>query len=182
MSYQNANSLEEMQKRLQLRANQNKAKVTSSAPAAESVSQFTSMTTAQIRALKLSENGEFLTCSSSKEALEGVNHLKGILRSRGFGCYALHNFIWIVPFVHQSIHIPDFERAKGMLPNLKADLLEKAFPNEAALTIQSVPQETERKSIEKSQAKQKLAKGLLNLTCALVSGLSFLAYRVMNAC
>ncbi len=182
MSYQqNANPAEEMQKRLQSRANQKKAKMSSTATAADTKSKFTSMTAAEIQGLKISENGDFLTCSGSKEALDGVNHLKGILRSRGFGCYALHNFIWIVPFVHPSIHIPDFERAKALLPNLKADLLEKAFPNEVAAPIQSVPQETELQSKPASQTKQKLVKSLISLASAVVSGLSLLVYRAMNA-
>ncbi len=120
-----------MQERLQLRAN---AKVNTNEHSvktlAESLSCVTKMTAYQIRQLTLHENGEFITCSGSKEALDIINHIKSILRSRGFGCYALHNFIWIVPFIHESIHIPDFEWAKAILPDLKADLLGKAFPDQ----------------------------------------------------
>jgi hypothetical protein len=65
--------------------------------------------------------------------------MKNALRSCGFGCYALHHFVWIVPFVHSSIHVPDFQRAKVVLPDLKGELLETAFSNEATSQPKKTP-------------------------------------------
>lgn len=90
----------------------------------------TKLTEYQLKQMPICPNGEFHTCSTGKEALDMVNHIKSALRSKGFGCYALHNYVWIVPFVHQSLHMPDFERAKQVLPDLKSELLGKAFPDE----------------------------------------------------
>ncbi len=163
-----------MQERLQLRAN---SKVSANKHAvktlAESLSCLTKMTAYQIRELTLHENGEFITCSGSKEALDVVNHIKSILRSRGFGCYALHNFIWIVPFVHESIHIPDFERAKTILPDLKADLLGKAFPDHV--------QKESYASKDTKKAASKALHSILGLVSVLGSVLTFLVYRAINA-
>ena len=162
-----------MQERLQLRVQSHKkAKQRPVKPLADQLSCLKNLTAEQIRSLTIHENGEFITCTGSKEALDSVNHIKSILRSRGFGCYALHNFIWIVPFVHESIHIPDFERAKAILPDLKADLLGKAFPehvqNGSHLTNTSKP------SILKA------VQSVMGLISVLSSVLIFMVYRAMN--
>ena len=163
-----------MQERLQLRAN---SKVSTNQHTVKtltaSLSCITKMSAYQIRQLNIHENGEFITCSGSKEALDIVNHIKSILRSRGFGCYALHNFIWIVPFVHESIHIPDFERAKSILPDLKADLLGKAFPDHV--------QNESHTSKDTKKAASKALHSMLGLVSVLGSVLTFLVYRAINA-
>lgn len=163
-----------MQERLQLKANANMSnKQQPIRFLAEALSSLTKMTAYQIRQLTIHENGEFLTCSGSKEALDIVNHIKSVLRSLGFGCYALHNFIWIVPFVHESIHIPDFERAKAILPDLKADLLGKAFPD--------LVQNESHTSKDTKKAASKTLHSILGLISVLSSVLTFMVYRVMNA-
>ncbi|MCW5590022.1 MAG: hypothetical protein KIT27_10245 [Legionellales bacterium] len=163
-----------MQERLQLRANsQSKIEKVTDKSLSESISQLTKMNAHQLRQLKIHRNGEFATCDGSKEALDIVNHVKSVLRSRGFGCYALHNHIWIVPFVHESIHIPDFEKAKTVLPDLKADLLGKAFPNQVC-----------EENVDKQKTKASLAKSInsiIGLVGVLASTLTFLVYRAMNA-
>lgn len=91
---------------------------------------ITKMNTYQLKLISINEAGEFLTCATSKVTLDVINHIKDVFRARGFGCYALHNYIWIVPFIHESLHMPDFERAKSVLPDFKADLYRKLFSQE----------------------------------------------------
>ncbi len=145
-----------------------KTPVASSAP-------WLKLQAAQLRQVTLGDNGEFLTCTSSKEALDLVTHIKGIFRSRGFGCYALHNYVWIVPFVHTSVHIPDFERAKAVLPDLKGELLAKAFPQETADAKKSEP------TVTTKQSAKKVATAVFLFIAAMASLATAVVYRMVNA-
>ncbi len=145
-----------------------KTRVASSAP-------WLKLQAAQLRQVTLGDNGEFLTCTSSKEALDLVTHIKGVFRSRGFGCYALHNYVWIVPFVHTSVHIPDFERAKAVLPDLKGELLAKAFPQETADAKKSEP------TVTTKQSAKKVATAVFLFIAAMASLATAVVYRMVNA-
>lgn len=130
----------------------------------------------QLHQVTLNDDGEFLTCTGSKEALDLINHIKGIFRSRGFGCYALHNYVWIVPFMHTSVHIPDFERAKTVLPDLKGELLAKAFPKETAEQVNhSASSDTTKPSAKKA------SKAIFLLIAAVAGLATTVVYRMMNA-
>ncbi len=103
-------------------------KQTSPKTLAECWAFVTKLNDYQLKQLRLCPEGEFYTCASSKEALDVINHLKATLRSKGFGCYALHDYVWIVPFVHQGLHLPDFARAKAVLPDFRSELVDRLDP------------------------------------------------------
>ncbi len=71
-----------------------------------------------------------------------------------------------MPFVHTSVHIPDFERAKAVLPDLKGELLAKAFSKETATTKQSA---------------KKASTAILLLIAAVASFATAVVYRMVNA-
>ena len=84
--------------------------------------------------LKISPNGEYLRFGNAKEALDVLKYIEKSLRSRGFGVYALHNCLWIVPFVHREIHLPDFNRAKGVLPDYFKEVSSKFTSDDHSLS------------------------------------------------
>lgn len=184
---QESNAKQAMQARLQAKADaQVKARATvtptaqakpvkATKPPVASSAPWLQLNAQQLRQVTLGDDGEFLTCTSSKESLDLVTHIKGVFRSRGFGCYALHNYVWIVPFVHTSVHIPDFERAKSVLPDLKGELLAKAFPQETADANKSEPTQTTKQSAKKAST------AILLFIAAVASLATAVVYRMVNA-
>ena len=89
----------------------------------------------QLSKLIIEPPGEYHKLPSAKVALDVMNHIKGTLKTKGFGVYCLHNGIWVVPFVHPDIVMPDFQRAWLVLPNNKAALMNtlKVEPQQPAV-------------------------------------------------
>ena len=77
--------------------------------------------------LIISPEGEYLRFGNAKEALDVLNHINQPLRKRGFGAYALHNALWLVPFVHSELHIPNFKKAVGSLPDHLSEIQGKVM-------------------------------------------------------
>tara|TARA_R110002167_G_scaffold93474_1_gene250458 strand:- start:7283 stop:7765 length:483 start_codon:yes stop_codon:yes gene_type:complete len=75
--------------------------------------------------LEISPDGEYLRFGNAKEALDVLKYIEKSMRNRGFGVYALHNCLWLVPFIHRDIHLADFKRAIKVLPDHTAELTDK---------------------------------------------------------
>ena len=77
----------------------------------------------QLSQLEIHSDGEYHKLASAKDALDVMNRVKAALKAKGFGIYALHNALWIVPFVHPELPtMPDFQRAFAVLPNNQIEL------------------------------------------------------------
>lgn len=143
-----------------------------------------------LREMNIPVEGAFLPCANSKEALDVINHIKVVLRTRGFGCYALHNFVWIVPFIHREIHIPDFARAKSVLPDLKADLLNPLISPEdrgdvGEDDIEAQPSEKRAQQAKKLDRQnrllgKKLKKGFKVIAIGLAGIFAVFFFRIIN--
>lgn len=79
--------------------------------------------------LVISPDGEYLRFGNAKEALDALKHIEKSMRMRGFGVYALHNCLWLVPFIHQDVYLPNFQRAIKVLPDHSAELSKKLLEN-----------------------------------------------------
>ena len=76
----------------------------------------------QLSALVIEVDGEYHKLQSAKMALDVMNHIKSALKAKGFAVYCLHNAIWVVPFIHPDIVVPDFQRAMPALPTHRESL------------------------------------------------------------
>lgn len=76
----------------------------------------------QLSALLIEEDGEYHKLQSAKMALEVMSLIKNALKAKGFGVYCLHDAIWVVPFIHPDIVVPDFQRAMPVLPTHRESL------------------------------------------------------------
>lgn len=164
---------------------------------AEALPVMKTLNAFELKNLPVSYEGECLSVEGSKESLDVINHIKVALRSRGFGCYALHNYVWIVPFIHPELHISDFERAKKSLPDLKGELFKKAFPDANLSAPQVLPtlnvmvmpsvQETPEPEVKLTAAvapkpkSHALRNGLIGLGVAVVTTLVFIIKTGMSA-
>ncbi len=163
---------------------------------ADALPVMTTLKASELRQLPVLADGECIDLADSQKALDVIHHIKEIFRLRGFGCYVLHNYVWIVPFIHEGVRIPDFERAKKSLPDLKGDFLKKVFPTGSAsqvpptvnVVVMSSLQETSvsesavKPAVPANKAKSPIPRILLTLLGGFVVGaLVYAAKEMMNA-
>lgn len=117
--------------------------------------------------LEISESGEYHKLGSPKKAHDVIAHIKETLKEKGYGIYALHNAIWIVPFIHPDVIVPDFQKAADVLPNYREEL--QKVLNEDACSKKS--KRIRNKQNKKSKtAKAEHQDGLLNRFFSWISG------------
>lgn len=87
--------------------------------------QVLNMQESKLKQLMIAKHGEFIACNHHPHALKVSRHLREVLQQRGYAIFVLDSCLWIVPFVCPSVPLPDFERAKSVLPNVKKELLQR---------------------------------------------------------
>ena len=113
--------------------------------------------------LEISESGEYHKLGSPKKAHDVITHIKETLKAKGYGIYALHNAIWIVPFIHPDVIVPDFQKAADVLPNYREEL-QKVLNEDAG------SKKSKRIRNKKVKTKVKHQDGLLNRFFSFISG------------
>jgi hypothetical protein len=93
------------------------------------------LTDEQLYQLDINPSGEYHHCTTADNAKAVCSHIQPMLLSKGFACYVLDSSVWIVPFVHSEIHLPDFQRAKTVLP-VPAEKLLKVSSNHVSHQIE----------------------------------------------
>ena len=76
----------------------------------------------QLAKLVINSNGEYHKLESNKRAIDVMKYINSIMKTKGYGVYVLHDALWIVPFVHPEVVVPDFQRAMYALPNNRVSL------------------------------------------------------------
>lgn len=82
--------------------------------------------------LQVADVGEFFKFNTSNLAENVRHHIQAGLKMQGFAVFVLDNCIWIVPFLHASLDLPDFQKGFKTLPDHRAQILKKLNKEEQA--------------------------------------------------